>query len=93
MSPLCIGENWPDGANGNDSALDAKAAIISTAAAGVSPAATYVDLRTPFFAWQAINNPNHDGGGHLTSDTIHLSATGITWVSGIVGGTTYVRYQ
>lgn len=57
MSPLCWGENWPDGANANDALMDAKAAICASTAAAAG--ATYVDLRAPMFAYEAINNPGH----------------------------------
>lgn len=57
MSPLCIGENWPDGANANDAALDAKAAIVKSTVQAAG--GTYADLRTPMFAYEAIHNPGH----------------------------------
>ncbi len=76
VSALCHNENWPDGANtwdvGPDS-IDAKCTIdaAACAAAGV----LNVQLRSAFFAYQAINNPTHANFGILTgpADGVHPS--------------------
>jgi len=86
MSPLCIGENWPDGANANDAALDAKAAIVKNTVEAAG--GTYVDLRTPMFAYEAIHN-----SGHLTilgpltnndASAIHPNDVGRAFLGGVM---------
>jgi GDSL-like Lipase/Acylhydrolase family len=86
MSPLCIGENWPRGANANDTALDAKAAIVQSTVQAAG--GTYVDLRTPMFAYEAINNPGHlTILGPLTNNdasAIHPNDVGRAFLSGVM---------
>lgn len=57
LGPLCIQENWPDGANPFDTQLNAKNAIVASTA--LAAGATYVDLRAPFFLYESLNNPGH----------------------------------
>lgn len=78
MGPLCDGEQWPNGANSPDPGLDAKNAICRSATLGA--ASEFVDLRTPFFAYEAANNPGNLPLGILTADGIHPNATGQVWV-------------
>jgi lysophospholipase L1-like esterase len=79
ISALCHNENWPDGVNAFDTgpnSIDAKCAIDVAACAGASPPILNIQLRTAFFAYQAINNPTHANFGILTApaDGIHPSA-------------------
>lgn len=81
LGPLCYGENWPDGANGNDAAIALKNVIVANAAAAAG--STYVDLRPHFFAYEAINNPSHANFGILlpNGDFVHPNPTGQAWIS------------
>lgn len=70
IGPLCKGEQWPDGANiGQDPGINAKNAICQSTA--IAAGVDFVDLRPPFFAYEAIHNPTELNFGILTSDGIH----------------------
>lgn len=76
ISPVCIGENWPQGANAWDADLDSRCTIIEAACATYD--VFYVDMRGPYFAYQSVYNTGHAAFGYspggLTGDNVHLTA-------------------
>jgi hypothetical protein len=84
-SPVCEGELFPDGANANDTELDAQDTIQATAASAAG--AQYLSVRAPHFTRMAIVNPGNTPTGHDTSDGVHLWSAGSggqQWAAGLV---------
>lgn len=70
---LARGENWPDGANANDTALTDLNTAWQTVC--TSRSVQFYNPRSAFFTWEAANNPGHLSSGLLTTDGIHLITT------------------
>jgi hypothetical protein len=82
VSLFSAGEDWPSGANPFDVDADRKRDLTRQAAEEYG--CTFIDARSEFMAWEAINNPSHLTEGVATIDGIHQTPLGVLWSSDVL---------